>query len=394
MRIQQTKQLIEGVVFRKSIIDNSKRELNEKLALNFSVFSYIKFDEVSMSVLFRDLLDVKGEHGQGDLFLNEFIKMLQSKLKIELPYNLDHNLYSVNTEVQTKRIENSLRKIDIVLSWGQLFAIGIENKPYDKDQPNQLSDYADHLETHYHDNYLLVYLSDWEPSSESISDEKMELLKEKNRFVRINFLDDLASWLQASREKTKALKIQFFIDDLILKIMEREGATKHADSEFVDFILSTQENLAAAFEVAHAMPSLKQQLALDWVNQFIKELTSRTERHFKFENKTESGRINLEIKDDSWGSNYCGLFDLDSSGLFYSLVCDENMLKSIEGNKFCSGLNFWTDKMGRKHKFRMHEYNFWFNDVQLLNQFNKSISASVTEIEKLIQLLDETEIDK
>ena len=65
MKFHNTKQLIEGVVFRKSIIDNTKRELNEKLASDFTVFSYINFDEVSMSVLFRDLLDIKGDHGQG-----------------------------------------------------------------------------------------------------------------------------------------------------------------------------------------------------------------------------------------------------------------------------------------------------------------------------------------
>ena len=143
----------------QSINEKVKNQINKELGSAFSVFQYITFNEVNMSTIFKDLLDPKGTHGQGSLFLDEFLEILKRKLNNH-PILSDRDLpafskcFSAVTEALTYGIETN-RRIDILLKWGQDFAIAIENKPYDIDQKNQLSDYSKHLSKIFKENYIL-----------------------------------------------------------------------------------------------------------------------------------------------------------------------------------------------------------------------------------------------
>jgi len=389
MQNEGVSNVLEGVKFRKSIIDKTKAEINERLADSFSVFSYIPFDEVSMSNLIRDLLDIQGSHGQGNLFLLEFIKLIEIQLNIKISAKIDESLYEVQTEVRTSRIENNLRRIDILLSWGQHFAIAIENKPYDKDQPSQLSDYSEHLFKHFHNDFILIYLSDHEPSEKSISNEKKEQLIKSNRYLRIDFNNNLIWWLEESKLKTKSIKIELFLNDLIKKIKERDGMKQELNTEIVNYLGSSDDNLKAAFEITNSMDSVINEIAIHWVENFIKELKNRTGRQFEFENQTKDKKIHLSIKDEQWGQLHCGVFDVgDNSGLFYSLVGDSEFFKYVENDAHLVGYKFWTDKQGNNHKWREHEINKWSYDFSNVVKFKKSISTSCSEVINLIELLD------
>lgn len=376
---------LEGVKFRKRIIDKTKAELNERLADSFSVFSYIPFNEVSMSNLFKDLLDIRGNHGQGGVFLNKFLELICTKLEINTLIHIDNTLYEINTEVRTTRIVNSLRRIDILLNWGKSFAIAIENKPYDKDQPNQLDDYTNHLESEFHGNYIIVYFSDHDATDTSISVEKREFLKSQKKYVQINFTDDAIEWLAKSRKEVKAYKIKSFIDDLINKIMERQGNKKEINQEIVDYILTSDDNLNAVYEMINSLDPVLNKIALEWSIEFKTELEIQTNRTFHVTNKTEGKRINITIQDANWGHNFCGLFDIgDNSGLFYSMVINSEK----ERKNLPFGLTPWVDKEGNCHNYKIHELNTWHSDFSSVMKFKKSLKSTIQEILIMIDFLD------
>jgi hypothetical protein len=138
--------------FRLEIAHTSKRHLDRYLASDFDVFRYILPDENRLSDILADLLKPNGLHGQGDLFLREFLKVVGTKPEQFLPRNVRH----VMREDMTHHIMASHRRIDITIDFG-VAGIGIENKPWAGEQPDQLRDYAAHLAKKYRDNFVLIY---------------------------------------------------------------------------------------------------------------------------------------------------------------------------------------------------------------------------------------------
>src|SRR5690606_29502005 len=107
---------------------------------------------------------------------------------------------NISYTVQTEFTTFNGRRLDILLNLNEHRLIGIENKPWANDQPNQLEDYAIHL-SKTSNNWLLIYLCNREPSKESISMESLEKYKAQDRFLHITF-DQLSEWLSDCLGKT------------------------------------------------------------------------------------------------------------------------------------------------------------------------------------------------
>ena len=125
---------------------------NKRHANGFNVFAYIRPDENGLSDIIADLLDPRGKHGQGDAFLSLFAEALG------VSFPADYRAVKVYREETTTYITNPLRRIDIVLDFGN-FGVGIENKPWAGEQPDQVKDYFLHLGGRYREAFLLLYLS-------------------------------------------------------------------------------------------------------------------------------------------------------------------------------------------------------------------------------------------
>ncbi|MGO8878314.1 MAG: PD-(D/E)XK nuclease family protein [Desulfomonilaceae bacterium] len=199
--------------FRLNILDDTRREMNVYLARDFNAFKYIAPDENLISDIFADFLNPEGPHGQGVLFLGEFLKIINPATDQEI---LIGDKVSVIREQATDAIPNSQRRIDIVIKFEpSQFWLGIENKPWATDQSEQLSDYSDYLRNKSQDNFLLIYMSGSgaEPSRESIEPQKLSQLKNKNRFVTLCYRNDLSDWLRSCKQKCEAERIRFFLQD-------------------------------------------------------------------------------------------------------------------------------------------------------------------------------------
>jgi hypothetical protein len=111
-----------------------KKEYNKQLAFDFSLFNFFNVGENKVSQILAYFLDEKQNHGQGDLFLKEFVNQFYGK-----------EIDTTNSINICEKVITQNRRIDIYLEIGELI-IAIENKIWADDQHNQLKDYATYLE--------------------------------------------------------------------------------------------------------------------------------------------------------------------------------------------------------------------------------------------------------
>ncbi len=192
--------------------DNKGIELRD--APRFSVFDYINADENKLSDIIADLLNRQGKHGQGNVFLLEFLKLINLE-------NIDQGKFqSVKREAPTRLINRTQRRMDILIEFGNQ-AVMIENKPWAADQYKQLSDYREHLYREYEENFTIIYLASHNarPSEESIAENELNQLIDKSQFIQISFDKDLVAWIERCLEKCKPQNVKHFLQDFNLYLL-------------------------------------------------------------------------------------------------------------------------------------------------------------------------------
>lgn len=131
-RIQVTKRkdtimVNEALIMRFITLIEDRKNLHKRHSTNLNVFKYFGLGETMHSFLLAKLLNPNAEHGQGKLFLNLFLKML------DIP-NPEIGMWTVTAETG---------RIDILIKCNNpQTTIIIENKSNNaEDQPNQLFRY-------------------------------------------------------------------------------------------------------------------------------------------------------------------------------------------------------------------------------------------------------------
>lgn len=372
---------MEDLNYVKKLLINSKKK-DQMNSNEFSVFQYIDFHEVLMSTIFKDLLNPRGKHGQGSLFLDEFLSLLE----IENPVLTER--FSIITEALTSHLDSN-RRIDILLNWSNKFAIGIENKPYAIDQENQLSDYSKQLSKEFNDNYVLVFISNRPPDESSIEKDMLQSLIEQNKYVHIDF-NDIIKWLETSKGKVESQKIIYYIEDLIGQIkMDINNENKY-NSELIEFLHNSEENIKATFEIVNSFDGLRTQIARNFVEE-LKNLLIKNGKEFEFnlEPKESSYRINLPINPEKWGEYSCGLFDYEGDGLHYAINLgkDENNIQE-QIAKELTNLKEWVNVNGEKILWKKHHNNKWYNSPEDTIAFRNEVENTYKELMVLITTLN------
>jgi hypothetical protein len=370
---------------RKFLVSYEKE--NQLTENEFSVFQYINFQEVLMSKIFKDLLNPRGKHGQGSLFLDQFLSLLE----IENPILTER--FSIITEALTSHLDSN-RRIDILLNWNNKFGIGIENKPYTIDQKNQLSDYSIQLSKEFNDNYVLVFLSNRHPYDTSIKEDLLETLTKQKKFKHLDF-NHIIKWLEESKKEVKSQKIIYYLEDLInqTKIkMDINNENKY-NSDLIKILLNSDENIKATFEIAKSFDGLRIHIAENFVKNLL-ELFEKEGTKSKFIldlKESKSYRINLTIKriDKEWGEFSCGLFDYDGEGLHYAI----NLGKDEKNNreqivKELTNLKEWKNVDGEYILWKKHYNNKWYNSPEDTIAFKNEEENTYKELMVLINTLN------
>ena len=111
--LKHLKRFFFSISSRLAIAEKKQRQLDRKKATRFNVFDLIDPDENKLSDVLADLLDPKGNHGQGNLFLRLLFKQLDLGSDAKLTKDA-----TVHREAPTHRIRKYLRRIDVLVEAG------------------------------------------------------------------------------------------------------------------------------------------------------------------------------------------------------------------------------------------------------------------------------------
>ena len=219
--ISELQSFFNGMQFYLDVSRDLRKSWEPHVAPSFSVFDYISMDENILSRIIADLLDPKGPHGQGALFLECFLRLLSEKnsnFKLPNAYLKRINDARVKMEARTAFLVQDARRIDIRIELPpsalyQAFGIGIENKPWAIEQENQLADYRDELQGRYPDGFILVFLCQQGRTPASINEQDWTALCKEGRGALISFTVGFLSWLSECRMRCQADKIRHFLAD-------------------------------------------------------------------------------------------------------------------------------------------------------------------------------------
>lgn len=180
-----------------------KKEYNRQLALDFSLFQFFSVGENKISQVLAYFLDIYQNHGQGDIFLAEFLKAFTGK-EIEIK-----QLANVCEKIITNK-----RRLDVYIELKDL-TIGIENKIWADDQKNQLKDYSEYLQKNTNGNYILFYLNPYgtEPKLKSIDKKLSQKLYAENKLKVISYKQDLIPLINRWLINCEADNVSYFLKE-------------------------------------------------------------------------------------------------------------------------------------------------------------------------------------
>jgi hypothetical protein len=195
------------VQFRLQLSRRMRQDIDVYAATEFSVFRYLTADEALLSDIIADLLDPNGAHSQGDVFLRHFLEMTDRAGRCR------GVLQRVVREPKTTHIGRSLRRIDLLLDFGET-AMAIENKPWAIEQEDQIGDYIEHLEARYGPGrYLVVFLSGSGARPQSLRPRDYDRLDRGGQLITVAYTPSFVQFLRSCWRDCRADRVRWFLDD-------------------------------------------------------------------------------------------------------------------------------------------------------------------------------------
>lgn len=247
---------------RKNSFEENYQYFAPQLAPQFNVFSFIRPDEMRLSEIIAALLNSKHNpifpyHEQGDLFLRLFFEQFDMEC-----YPPSQGSVRVSCETATDAIENSSRRIDIQVEFGNGdYCLAIENKPWAGDQKNQLADYGMNLQKKFK-KWLLVYLhgSGKEAGEYSLPTDIKKLWQDRDHYKEVGF-DFVVKWLIECEAQAKSDRVRNFLRDFIIYCEETFlGVNKMVDGQLIKQFALQKENIRFALEIAQQHDAIKAEL--------------------------------------------------------------------------------------------------------------------------------------
>lgn len=201
-------------------VDKILRDIVTTTAPHYNIFSILnvhKYETKLHTPFLCHLLNTSASHGQGDLFLNSFLKRFA--FLAENDGNVSHSY--VYEECSTDQ-----GRMDIVVEYkqGNEYKIAvIENKIYAPDQPDQLKRYHDYIvrgRGFKKGNFHIIYLKPFRslPSGNSIPRNVYLQLEDDRSIVSIGYHEDISPWLLNLLPEIKPLQLHSIINQYLTTI--------------------------------------------------------------------------------------------------------------------------------------------------------------------------------
>ena len=304
-------QVVDSLISINQVIENLRvqREKNELYDSNrFNPFQFLRTDEMGLSKILAFLLDPTETHGQGDLFLNSFLKFIGKH------QFLAYKKVNIYREKTTKETTKENRRHDIFIE-GLLdnkiaWVISIENKLQGAvDREDQMNDYAIDLKNYVSESYFLIYLPVFSnnPPEISISEKDWAKLMTKKKAMVLS-ASMIIQWLDNTIIIAPAVK-QFCNDFKKFLSEDIMGNTQNSN-ELVEYLVNNDKVLFSALTVLEAKKSLYEKL----IKMLIEQLKIRCFRYIELINYGfefgENGTFNnkeyeLYLGDEEFGVSIC-----------------------------------------------------------------------------------------
>lgn len=314
---QRLQQFFSDLKPRVEFAGEMDAQLDQQLARRFNVLDYLRTSEMGLSRVIADLLNPSASHGQGLLFLDQYLRGLQRSSKDgDRQLDLTHGYgdewtvcrHSVRVLVE-RTIPPGRRRLDISVEFegtdGRLRCLAIENKPYAGDQHKQVHAYLDFLEEKYGrklqgapTDHLLIYLSPTGegPTDWSIDKSRLEREIAERDFAVMGYsigmfteqassvadksdpaslvLDySLAQWFRACRMACDVERLRSFFRDAESFCDQRFGGATVTDvtTQLVVSFLRQSDNFEVATAVHREWPAVRDRI----VNAFAERLRTQ-----------------------------------------------------------------------------------------------------------------------
>jgi hypothetical protein len=210
---------------------------------HFNIFQVLRVGHLEVkthSPILAELLSPKGRHGQGELFLNLFLKRFDVG-------DFDAKTATAIPEYHVGQVtEDSGGRIDIVIRDGRGTKILIENKIYAGDQPNQMTRYSN-----FDPKARLFYLTLFGGEPNNVSGEELKRI----RCECISYAENILPWLMDCRKESACLPgVREMISQYIGLIEELtyQSTNLQMNQELIEEILRTPESLKAFYTLRDA----------------------------------------------------------------------------------------------------------------------------------------------
>lgn len=249
--------------------------------LNFNVFTTLlqAHDEVRLHTRFiHSLLNPSGSHDCGDLFLRLFFEVVDQDAEYA-----DFN-FTVRKEASTGH-----GQIDLLLD-SPTFGIAIENKLYAAEQHRQLDRYAEHLNSNYGENHLLLYLT--LDGKESQSEGRVD-------YLTLSYNEHILAWVEKCLQATYAI---IPINQVLLQYrhvvqnLTGENLEQQAMQKISEHLLANPELIRMKSAYVEGVAEVKA-TALD---RLAEDIISQLKPHHPA--KLREGMIDNRFGRDSFGS--------------------------------------------------------------------------------------------
>jgi hypothetical protein len=306
MEIQNLAQLLEklGTInYKYSLLKEKDR---------FNVFEILrkKHDEVHLHSRFiAELLNPKGTHEQGKVFLELFVEMLQNNINNSETFKRSFGFKELEkAKAIVEHFTGPISKdktvggnIDIYISGIGDSSIIIENKIYAEDQENQLLRYHN-----YDKKGLIVYLTLYgkEPSSYSTGGNAPDF-----EVLLLSYKEDIEGWLEKCIEKSaKKPELREAIVQYQKLIHKLTGnTTSMGEFEEIYDLLSKNDNMKNAKIIGDNWDKIKIQTELFFWQELEIEIKAKSNYIIKDQSRYSKTEISNNVLNKRGSKPYYGI---------------------------------------------------------------------------------------
>jgi hypothetical protein len=276
----------------------------QKTGEKYNLFKVARIndDEVKICSVIADLLNPKGLHYKGDIYLKLFKESVLKNTEAEVYQELDTKQAVVGTEHFTDKG----KRIDIVII-SNIF-IPIEAKINAGDLDNQISHYWDYSKTINGKDIPVLYLTKYgsKPGENSVTNIE--------KYKRISFSESILSWLEACLKCSETIKtppVRENIIQLIATIKSFCGIMEDAnmEKEIFELITKDDDSVRAALAISGAVGLFDQKVKEEFkgpITELVKKsfpdaVYTAAERWYMIQVPIKGGNYLLDVNYD-WKS--------------------------------------------------------------------------------------------